>query len=108
MFNQKRIFKITYIVDISAAGLLQNEVKTVRVQWLYEKPFFHVTIVPELFSLHFEEGLRPKYQQFCNFVCNFEDSFLVKHTRIRSIQMIYFIFLDRLNSNSTQIPNLLI
>ena len=30
MFNQKQIFKITYIVDISAAGLLQNEVKTVR------------------------------------------------------------------------------
>ena len=33
MFNQKRIFKIAYIVDISAAGLLQNEVKTVRVQY---------------------------------------------------------------------------
>ena len=25
---------------------------------------FHVTIVPELFSLHIEEGLRPKYQQY--------------------------------------------
>ena len=37
MFNQKRIFKITHIVDISAAGLLQNQVKTVRVQWLHEK-----------------------------------------------------------------------
>ena len=37
MFNQKRIFKITYIFDISAAGLLQNAVKTVRVQWLHEK-----------------------------------------------------------------------
>ena len=36
VFNQKRIFKITYIVDISAAGLLQNQVKTVRVQWLHE------------------------------------------------------------------------
>ena len=45
MFNQKRIFKITYIVDISAAGLLQNEVKTVQVQ-LY-------MIVPELFFTSF-------------------------------------------------------
>ena len=26
--------------------------------------FFHVAIVPELFSLDFEEGLRPKYQQY--------------------------------------------
>ena len=43
MFNQKRIFKITYIVIITY-----------------------------------------------NNICNFEDSFLVKHTRIRSIQMIYF------------------
>ena len=66
MFNQNRIFKITYIVDISAAGLLQNEMKTVRVQWLHEKNYliFHVTIVPKLFSFHFEEGLRPKYQQY--------------------------------------------
>ena len=39
MFNQKTIFKITYIVDISAAGLIQNEVKTVRVQWLHEKDY---------------------------------------------------------------------
>ena len=133
--TKKRIFKITYIVDISAAGLLQNQVKTVQVHWLYEKYtvivffaacrfsqmlihlvtvstyiclhrrcdwssmktyvqhmlwrhvywlsrdvlkfektdrrrkrrlrcIFHITIVPELFSLNFEEGLRPKYQQY--------------------------------------------
>ena len=75
MFNQKRIFKITIIYTIYK---IQNYTmyKISNIQKLKKARGRNIDI------------------------CNFEDSFLVKHTRIRSIQMIY-------SRDSTDRPNLI-
>ena len=65
MFNKKkRIFKITYIVDISAAGLLQNyEVKTVRATT--------VQLYPNCFHFILKKACGRNISN----ICYFEDSF---------------------------------